>query len=221
MANIKAAKSLADLKSVRDDIVAREATRKAKEAALREQQRLAQLAANLFKHTVGEVQQVVDTGRVPPERLRGAPTPPIAHQRLKDEQAVMAESLSDEFDVTTLLETDGELSYRQPGIGMDVLRKLRKGEWSIQAQIDLHGLRREQARVAMAEFIRDSAKLGLRCVRVVHGKGLGSVGKEPVLKGKVRSWLVQKKEVIAFCQAKPSEGGAGALLVLLKPIGAA
>ncbi len=210
------AKSLSELKSVRDELIARGNARKAADAARREQQRQAEAAANLFKLSVGEVRALPDRGRV---SLPQPGAEPIARQRLQDEQAVLAESLSDEFDVTTLLETDGELSYRQPGIGMDVLRKLRKGEWSIQAQLDLHGLRREEARVALAEFIRESAKQGLRCVRVIHGKGRGSIGKEPVLKGKVRSWLVQKKEVIAFCQAKPSEGGAGALLVLLKPIG--
>jgi DNA-nicking Smr family endonuclease len=211
--------TLADLKRVRNEIIERENKRKSEEAARKELLRQQEVALNLFRNTVGAVLPVPDLGREPLESLRGAPATPEPRQRIRDEKAVLAESLSDEFDVTTLLETDGELSYRQAGIGMDVLRKLRKGEWSIQAQIDLHGLRREQARVAMAEFIRESAKQGLRCVRVIHGKGRGSVGKEPVLKGKVRSWLVQKKEVIAFCQAKPSEGGAGALLVLLKPLG--
>ena len=93
--------------------------------------------------------------------------------------------------------------------------KLRKGEWSIQKQIDLHGLRRDDARETLSAFIRDCHKLGLRCVRVVHGKGLGSPGKTPVLKGRVQSWLVQKNEVLAYVQARPMEGGAGALLVLL------
>ena len=73
--------------------------------------------------------------------------------------------------------------------------------------------------MALAEFIRLSHRQGLRCVRVVHGKGLGSPGKMPVLKNKVHSWLVQKNQVLAFVQAKPAEGGAGALVVLLKPAG--
>jgi DNA-nicking Smr family endonuclease len=96
-----------------------------------------------------------------------------------------------------------------------VVRKLRRGGWRIQGQLDLHGLRREDAREALAGFIREAHKAGWRCVRVVHGKGLGSPGKTPVLKGRVHSWLVQKKEVIAFAQARPAEGGAGALMVLL------
>jgi DNA-nicking Smr family endonuclease len=81
-------------------------------------------------------------------------------------------------------------------------------------------MRREEAREALAAFIRESVKRGLRCLRVIHGKGLGSIGREPVLKGKVRAWLVQKQEVIAFCQARPHDGGEGAVLVLLQPGGA-
>ncbi len=96
-----------------------------------------------------------------------------------------------------------------------MVRKLRRGDWRLQGQIDLHGLRREDARQALADFIREAHKSGWRCVRVVHGKGLGSPGKTPVLKNRVNSWLVQKKEVMAFAQARPADGGAGALVVLL------
>jgi DNA-nicking Smr family endonuclease len=78
-------------------------------------------------------------------------------------------------------------------------------------------MRTDEAREALGAFIREAHKHGMRCVRVVHGKGLGSPGKEPILKGKVKSWLIQKQEVLAFVQAKPAEGGAGALVVLLKP----
>mgnify|MGYP002037334202 FL=1 len=125
--------------------------------------------------------------------------------------------MSDEFDVSTLLDTDDQLSFRRPGIGLDVTHKLRAGQWSIQRQLDLHGLRVDEAREALGQFIRLSHRTGIRCVRVVHGKGLGSPGKTPVLKGRVLRWLVQKKEVLAFVQARPAEGGAGALVVLLQP----
>ncbi|HVL74381.1 MAG TPA: Smr/MutS family protein, partial [Noviherbaspirillum sp.] len=93
---------------------------------------------------------------------------------------------------------------------------LRRGHWVIQGQLDLHGMRRDEAREALGEFLRNAVKRGIRCVRIVHGKGLGSVNKEPVLKNKVRSWLVQKDEVMAFCQARGDEGGAGAVVVLLR-----
>ena len=127
----------------------------------------------------------------------------------------MREAISDEFDVESLLDTDDALSFRRPGMGPDVTRKLRRGGWSIQGQIDLHGLRREDARDALSQFVKDAHKTGWRCVRVVHGKGLGSPGKTPVLKGRVQSWLIQKNEVLAFVQARPAQGGAGALVVLL------
>jgi DNA-nicking Smr family endonuclease len=86
----------------------------------------------------------------------------------------------------------------------------------LQGQIDLHGMRSDEAREALGQFIREAGKRGWRCVRVVHGKGLGSPGKTPVLKAKVQRWLVQKNEVLAFVQAKVAEGGAGALVVLLR-----
>jgi DNA-nicking Smr family endonuclease len=129
---------------------------------------------------------------------------------------VLHEAISDEFDAATLLDVDDAMSFRRPGIGTDVTRKLRRGDWSIQGEIDLHGLRREDAREALAAFLREAVKQGWRCVRVVHGKGLGSPGKTPVLKGKVHSWLIQKNEVLAFVQARADEGGAGAVVVLLK-----
>jgi len=87
----------------------------------------------------------------------------------------------------------------------------------LQDEIDLHGLRSDAARERVADFVRDSARAGLRCIRVVHGKGLGSPGREPVLKAKVKSWLVQRSEVLAFAHARPADGGHGALIVLLKP----
>ncbi|MPT05630.1 MAG: DNA mismatch repair protein MutS, partial [Delftia sp.] len=145
------------------------------------------------------------------------PPEPLPLQLELDEQRVLQEAMSDEFDVSTLLDTDDQLSFRRPGIGLDVTHKLRAGQWSIQRQLDLHGLRVDEAREALGQFIRLSHRTGIRCVRVVHGKGLGSPGKTPVLKGRVLRWLVQKKEVLAFVQARPAEGGAGALVVLLQP----
>ena len=99
---------------------------------------------------------------------------------------------------------------------LDVLTRLRRGQWAIQAQIDLHGLRRDEAREQLGDFVRQALQRGQRCVRVVHGKGLGSPGREPVLKAKVQRWLAQRIEVIAFTQATAAEGGAGALIVLLE-----
>lgn len=172
----------------------------------------------LFRRAVGPVQPLKAAapaltalhavGRRPrPEPL------PVSRQR--DEQAVLREALSDEFDVDSLLETDAELAYARDGVSPEVLRKLRRGVWVIQAELDLHGLRRDAARESLGAFLREAGRLGLRCVRVIHGKGHGSPGRTPVLKSKVRAWLVQKQEVMAFVQARACDGGAGALLVLL------
>jgi DNA-nicking Smr family endonuclease len=145
-------------------------------------------------------------------RPRPAPEP---RQRQADERAALREALSDEVDVESLLLTDDGLSFRRSGVGPDVVTRLRRGHWAIQAQVDLHGLRRDEAREQLAAFVRDTARRGQRCVRVVHGKGHGSPGRQPVLKGKVQRWLAQCAEVIAFAQASGPQGGAGALIVLL------
>ena len=207
-------KSLQDLDAMRKKLVDN-----AKAQELAEQARIAEIRRteaerNLFTRAVGKVAPITNQARVwsTPQRPSTRPL-----QQDLDNEAVMHESMSDEFDISTLLDVDDQLSFRRPGIGTDVTRKLRKGEWSIQGQIDLHGLRSDEARNAMGQFIRDAKRMGWRCVRVVHGKGLGSPGKEPVLKSKVQRWLVQKNEVLAFVQAKPSDGGGGALVVLLGP----
>ncbi len=207
-------KDFSDLKALKKEIARQAELQAQREAARLQAERLRQAEKALFSHSVGPVRPLPlkhqDSFRLTPE-----PPPPLAVQAQLDELAVMREALSDEFDVDTLLDTDDALSFRRPGMGPDVLRKLRRGGWRIQGQLDLHGMRREDARDALSDFIREAHKSGWRCVRVVHGKGLGSPGKTPVLKGRVQSWLVQKKEVLAFAQARPAEGGAGALVVLL------
>lgn len=185
----------------------------AQQAALRAAQEQAEAQTNLFQRAVGAVRPLPDARKV---LLRPGPPLPVALQQQRDEEAVLREAISDEFDAGTLLETDETLSYRRAGIGPDVLRKLRRGAWSIQRELDLHGLRRDDAREALSAFIREAQRQGVRCVRIVHGKGLGSPGKTPVLKGRVHSWLVQKNEVLAFVQARADEGGAGAVVVLLQ-----
>jgi DNA-nicking Smr family endonuclease len=206
--------SLQDLKKIQKSIAEAAALADAERVAKLETQRRLAAQKNLFVQAAGAVHRLPDKRQA---LLKKQPPEPIATQLQLDEQAVLVEAISDGFDASSLLETDDTLSYRRPGIGIDVLQRLRKGEWAIQRQLDLHGLRSDAARDALSGFIRDAHKHGIRCVRVVHGKGLSSPGKTPVLKGKVRNWLVQKNEVLAFVQARPMEGGAGALLVLLQP----
>jgi DNA-nicking Smr family endonuclease len=208
------AKSLQDLQAFRERLAEQERVAREEAARRAEAQKRTDAERNLFQRAAGKVEPLRQHGRVhhPPE-----PVAPVAVQRQLDDRRVLKEAISDEFDASTLLEVDEAMSFRRPGVGIDVARKLRRGEWSIQAEIDLHGHRTDDAREALAAFLREAVRQGLRCVRVVHGKGLGSPGKTPVLKGKVHSWLVQKNEVLAFVQARADEGGAGAVVVLLKP----
>lgn len=210
MASIKDFKALS---SLRKDLKAQEEARALAEAEAARQARIAAEEADLFKRSIGQVAPLPSSDKL----HHPTPKPSAqARQHLADEQAALMESISDVFTYDTLLDTDDTLSYARNGIGPDTLRKLRRGHWVIQRELDLHGLRTDEAREALGEFLRDVRRHGLRCVRIIHGKGLGSVNREPVLKNKVRNWLVQKDEVLAFCQATPAEGGSGALIVLLK-----
>ena len=206
---------LADLAEIRAAML--EQRRRAETLAAAERQNVVaeRREQSLFAATVGAV---VPLKKSATPMLARARPPALARQRQRDEAAALAESISDAFDVESLLETDDALSFRRRGIGLDVVRKLRRGVWVLQDEIDLHGLRSDAARERLAEFVRESARAGLRCIRVVHGKGLGSPGREPVLKAKVKSWLVQRSEVLAFTHARPADGGHGALIVLLKPV---
>jgi DNA-nicking Smr family endonuclease len=203
---------LAALAGIRQQLAEARRAAAERERAAAEAERQARREREAFSRAVGPITPLAPHGRV--EGHRPQPTP-LPRQRELDEQSVLRESLSDEFDAVSLMETDGELSWRRQGIGPDVLRKLRRGTWVVQGQVDLHGLTRDPAREALAEFLRQAGRRGWRCVRVVHGKGIGSPGRQPVLKGKVRNWLVQCDQVLAFAQATGPDGGAGALIVLL------
>jgi len=113
-------------------------------------------------------------------------------------------------------EIEAEQTFVRPGLGQDVLTKLRRGSWSVQGELDLHGLTTEESRDTLADFLLEARSRGLRCVRVIHGKGLTSPNREPVLKGKVRKWLAQWDDVLAYCEAPRHAGGGGAVLVLLR-----
>jgi DNA-nicking Smr family endonuclease len=209
-------RQLGELANLRDELTAREQQKRKADAQERARKQREREESGNFLEAMDQlgVAPLEPDARV---HHRPAPHAPDARSRARDDAAVLVESVSDEIDVERLLDTDDELSYRRAGIGLDVLRKLRRGEWVIQSEIDLHGLRVDEARAALGSFLREVVKRGTRCVRVVHGKGLGSKDRTPVLKNKVRGWLMQRDEVIAFCQARGAEGGAGALVVLLRP----
>jgi DNA-nicking Smr family endonuclease len=207
------AKGLDQLKALHEQMQRERDARLAQ--AAREAERQAQVPdGGTFATAVGPVRVLRDDRRAHVPRERPTPHP---RQRELDEQQAVREALSDEVDVESLLLTDDGLSFRRPGIGPDVPTRLRRGQWALQGELDLHGLTREAARERLVAFLREAHRRGQRCVRVVHGKGLGSPGRQPVLKEKVQRWLAQRNEVIAFAQASAMHGGAGALLVLLAP----
>jgi len=161
---------------------------------------------------------VADATRVVSDRFHHEPPPPrpIPRQRHADERAALDESLHDLQPLDLALEGGDEPNYLRAGMPRSVLRDLRRGRWVVQDQIDLHGATRDVARELLAGFLADALRRDLRCLRVIHGKGLGSPGREPVLKGLVRGWLAARQEVLGYCQARSHDGGAGALIVLLR-----
>ena len=178
------------------------------------------------KHATADIdlaQAFADVAKLPPINrappLRAHPAP-IPRQTLADEFAVLeASKYGDDpapqtWDIGQ--EYEHEQTFVRKGIGPDVVGKLRRGHWSVQAEVDLHGLTSAEAHDTLADFVGDARAHGIRCVRVIHGKGLTSPNKEPVLKGKVRRWLAHWDDVLAYAEAPRHAGGGGALLVLLK-----
>ena len=137
-----------------------------------------------------------------------------ARFRASDERQVLRESLESDIDLAESL-SGHALRFRRPSVGRRTLRKLARGKFSVQGEIDLHGMTVEKASEALQEFINDSCLRGHSCVRIVHGKGLGSGQRGPVLKGKVDLWLRRWKQVLAFVSARQVDGGTGAVYVLL------
>ena len=151
------------------------------------------------------VQRLAEPRRVTPAR----PPAPLPRETWRDQAAALEESLGP-FSPDEAMETGEELLFVRPGVSRQTLRKMRRGQWVVEAHLDLHGLTRAEAAASVAEFLRRCSAQRMRCVRIVHGKGLG------VLKAKLRRWLPMKEEVLAFTQAPAAQGGSGALLVLLR-----
>ncbi len=165
----------------------------------------------LFRSTVGPVRPVVQ------DKILVHPTKPkpIPKQTRADEELVLAEMASGEFDPTSV-ETGDELLYQRPGLQNKLFQKLRRGQFSIQAELDLHRLTVPLARDALLKFIAKSQAVNHRCVRIIHGKGLSSKEGIPVIKIQLSRWLQQHNGIMAYCSARPNDGGTGAVYVLLK-----
>lgn len=167
----------------------------------------------LFRTAVGDARPL----RHGPRFLHPLQKPkPIPLQSLRDQREVLLDSLSDHVYWADSLESGEELAFLRPGVQYQVLRKLRRGHWVTQSELDLHGLTVAEAKLELIQFLHHCQKNGFRCIRIIHGKGLRSKNREPVLKTKVAHWLMQRDETLAFCQAKATDGGSGAMLVLLK-----
>jgi DNA-nicking Smr family endonuclease len=214
-------KDFGDLKGLRDKLKEDERVRAIEKAEREKRERLARERAVEFRGAMDGVKKLPESDRYvyrpPPPLPRNVAQSPRFASQAEDDAAVLRESmLSDQFDVEGLLDEDPSLSYAREGVGPDVVKKLRKRHWPVQEEIDLHGFTRDQAREVLNDFLQRMNRRGVRCVRVIHGVGYGSSGGEPVLRGMVHSWLVQKDDVVAFCVAGRKDGGHGALIVLLK-----
>ena len=183
-------------------------------------------ALGAAKHAESDIdlsQAFADVTRLPPGNradVRVAAPAPIPRQRIADEQEALLASNSGAEPALHRWEIGQEHEHGQTfvraGLGSDVLTKLRRGHWALQGELDLHGMNSDEARDRLADFLLDARARGARCIRVIHGKGLTSPGKEPVLKGKVRRWLAHWDDVLAYCEAPQHAGGGGAVLVLLR-----
>ncbi len=166
------------------------------------------------------VKDAVPLAQIPTANVRRAPPKPNPLQRDADEHAALVASQLAlypspmSWDIGADIEE--EQSFLRAGVSPDLLRKLRRGQWTINAEIDLHHHNQHEAHEALMEFMRKARAADWRCVRIIHGKGLSSHQKIPVLRNKVRRWLQLKDEVLAYCEPRPNGGGSGAVLVLLK-----
>src|SRR5205823_2902940 len=183
-------------------------------------------ALGSLKHADGDIdisRAFADVRRLPETNKAGVARPqpaPLPQQTLQDERnALHAAKYGHEpaphtWDIGQ--EIEGEQTFLRRGLGTDVLMGLRRGRWVVQAELDLHRLTTHQAHDALGAFLVEARSGGLRCVRVIHGKGLTSPNREPVLKGKVRRWLARVDDVLAYCEAPRHAGGSGAVVVLLR-----
>lgn len=169
---------------------------------------------SLFLSAMDGVEQLTNRGE--------APTPNPRLPEIIDENAEALAELAEmvagqgDFDVA---DTNEYIEGAAPGIDARLLRSLRRGDFNVQARLDLHGKTQVEARDAVDRFLSDSRRSGKRCVLIIHGRGLNSPDQIPVLKESLRGWLSQKKvgkSVLAFATARPQDGGAGAIYVLLR-----
>ena len=141
--------------------------------------------------------------------------PPIPMQRHADEQAVIR-SITEPSSIEPDVETGDELFFKRPGIQLRVMEKLRRGQFTIEKELDLHGMTVTEAQVTLKRFLTHCQQHNNRCAKIIHGKGHGSKDRKPVIKNKLNQWLQKNNAILAFCSARPVDGGTGAIYVLIK-----
>jgi len=141
--------------------------------------------------------------------------PAVPDRQKNDEKEIVDEMFSEGFEPADL-ETGDELLFYRPGVSRADLKKLRKGQFVIQGELDLHGMTVKMARENLAHYLLRCKQTNRRCVKIIHGKGRGSIQGQPVIKNKVNLWLRQRDEVLAFCSARQNDGGTGAIYLLLR-----
>ncbi len=165
----------------------------------------------LFREMVGDAQPLKQDSFIADKPK------PKAHpaKTEADNSAVIEEMSTADFD-SNILERGDELLYTSPGVQNNILKKLRRGHYKIEAELDLHGMTVDSAKIALTDFLNQCIARSQRCVRIIHGKGLGSINKQPVIKNKLNQWLQKMDIALAFCSARPADGGTGAIYLLLK-----
>ncbi|MEO8809454.1 MAG: Smr/MutS family protein [Rhodanobacter sp.] len=166
---------------------------------------------SLFREAIGEVRRF-DAATPAPARSKPAPRP---HMLEADEAAVPGELLDMAFD-PALLEVGEELSFLRDGYSPKLLRQLKRGQFSVQDDLDLHQMNAAAAQAGIIDFLAAARRSGIRCVRIIHGKGLRSKAAGPVLKHLTDRMLRRRDDIVAFASARPALGGTGAVVVLLK-----
>ncbi len=166
---------------------------------------------DLFLEAVGNVKRM-NKKHVLLKKRRPKPKP---LQFLADEKAVMGELLSDPADPDILI-SEEHASWSRAGVQNTVMRRLKNGRYAIQGELDLHGYTQHEAREELIGFIHAARASNRYCVRIIHGHGLSRSDHKAILKPSVNHWLRQHSQVLAFCSAPPSDGGTGAVYVLLR-----
>ncbi len=166
--------------------------------------------AELFRNSIGQVKPIKNSNQIQPDKSRPKPYPQ-KNQQAKNSHFNAASG----HEIDRLAQEDS-VSFLAAGLQKNVIKKLRKGHFGLDASIDLHGLTSKEANQYLYRFIEDSLEKGYRSVHIIHGKGYRSDDNQPVLKNDINHWLRQHKQVQAFCSAAPRDGGTGAVMVLLK-----